>query len=67
MSKIYYRGRACRNIKYGTMEAIEGVGKMKVNGEWVDCVIYHGRCRFTGKLTTFVKSVAEFEQDFELL
>ena len=67
MNKKYYKGRPCKNIKYGTMEVIEGTGKMKVNGEWIDCVIYCGPCRFTGEMTTFVKSVEEFEQDFELL
>lgn len=67
MSKKYYKGRVCKNIKYGTVETIKGTGKMKVNGNWVDCVIYFGRCRFTGEVTTFVKSVEEFEQDFQLL
>ena len=63
----YYEGRACKNIKYGTLETIVGVGKMKVNGEWVDSVTYKGECRFTGKMTMFTKSLVEFENDFELL
>ena len=44
MNKKYYRGRACKNIKYGTMEVIEDTGKMKGPlGESGDKVIEPGQ------------------------
>lgn len=63
----YYEGRKCRNIKYGIIETIVGLGLMKVNGEWIESVTYKGTCRFTGKMKMYTKSLIEFENEFDLV
>ena len=45
-------------------ETIVGPCKMKINGEWVDGVIYEGIDRFTNKPMTFVKTKDVFDKEF---
>lgn len=40
---------------------------MKVNGMWVDGILYTGKDRYTGMNTLFCKSFEEFKQEFEII
>lgn len=57
-----------RNIKYGNLETILHLGKMKLeSGQWTDAVIYEGEDRFTGETTIFCKKTDDFIQDFDVV
>lgn len=38
--------------------------KVKINGKWVDAVIYQGRDKETGKTRYFVREKSDFESHF---
>ena len=38
--------------------------KAKINGEWVDAVIYHGKDKETGKTRYFVREKSDFDSHF---
>ena len=38
--------------------------KAKINGEWIDAVIYHGRDKETGKTKNFVREKSDFNIRF---
>ena len=38
--------------------------KAKINGEWVDAVIYHGKDKETGKIRYFVREKSDFDNHF---
>ena len=38
--------------------------KSKINGEWVDAVIYHGKDKETGKIKYFVREKSDFDNHF---
>ena len=38
--------------------------KAKINGEWVDAVIYKGKDKETGKIKYFAREKSDFDSDF---
>ena len=50
----------------GMVETIVGLCKVKVNGVWMDGVIYEGNDVHTGKPMTFARTKEDFEKDFEV-
>ena len=38
--------------------------KAKINGEWIDAVIYHGKDKETGKIKYFVREKSDFDSHF---
>lgn len=56
-----------QHIRTGVIETVIGDCKIKMNGIWVDGVIYQGNDRYTGKLTTFVRERSDFEKEFKVL
>ena len=38
--------------------------KAKINGEWIDAVIYHGKDKETGKIRYFVREKSDFDNHF---
>ena len=38
--------------------------KAKINGEWIDAVIYHGKDKKTGKIKYFVREKSDFDNHF---
>ena len=38
--------------------------KAKINGKWVDAVIYHGKDKETGKIKYFVREKSDFDSHF---
>ena len=38
--------------------------KAKINGEWIDAVIYHGKDKETGKIKYFVREKSDFDNHF---
>ena len=38
--------------------------KAKINGEWVDAVIYHGKDKVTGRIRYFVREKSDFDNHF---
>ena len=38
--------------------------KAKINGEWVDAVIYQGKDKETGKIKYFVREKSDFDNNF---
>lgn len=61
----YVKGTKVKHIKTGVIETIVGIAKMKIDGEWVEAVIYKGKDRYTNMETTFVKSKIDFENEFK--
>ena len=59
-------GTVVVNDKHKTEEIIDGIGKIKVNGEWVSGVFYHGIDRFTGEPCLFARETNDFTKDFTL-
>lgn len=57
-----------RNIKYGTIEQVLFIGKMKdsIKG-WIESVSYAGIDRFTNNYEVFCKNMNDFCNEFEIL
>ena len=45
-------------------QLIDDECKAKINGEWVDAVIYQGRDKETGKTRYFVREKSDFDNHF---
>ena len=45
-------------------QLIDDECKAKINGEWVDAVIYHGKGKETGKMKYFVREKSDFDIRF---
>ena len=52
------------HLKTGVIETIVDFCKIKINGEWVDGVIYEGKDRYTGEQKKFVREIEEFKKEF---
>lgn len=52
------------HLRTGVIETIVDFCKIKINGEWVDGVIYEGKDRYTGELKKFVREIEEFKKEF---
>lgn len=63
---VYEKGTKIRHRRTGAIEHIVGLCKIKLLGNWVDGVIYEGPDRYTGVMTTFVRTKNEFNDEFEL-
>lgn len=62
----YTKGTKVIHVRTQLHETIVGLCKMKVNGQWIDGVIYEGNDVNTGKLTMFVKPKEDFDKEFIL-
>ena len=45
-------------------QLIDDECKAKINGEWIDAVIYKGKDKETGKIKYFVREKSDFDSDF---
>ena len=45
-------------------QLIDDECKAKINGEWIDAVIYHGKDKETGKTKNFVREKSDFDIRF---
>lgn len=57
-------GKIIKHEKTGAVETIVGKCKIKINGEWVDGVIYEGEDRHTGEPMVFVRELNDFNENF---
>ena len=57
-------GKIIKHEKTGAVETIVDKCKIKINGEWVDGVIYKGIDRHTGNPMTFVRELNDFNENF---
>lgn len=61
------KGTKVRHKTKGMIETIIGLCKVKVNGVWMDGVIYEGNDVHTGEPMTFVRTVEDFNVNFEII
>ena len=45
-------------------QLIDDECKAKINGEWIDAVIYHGKDKESGKTKCFVREKSDFDSHF---
>ena len=45
-------------------QLIDDECKSKINGEWIDAVIYHGKDKETGNIKYFVREKSDFDSHF---
>ena len=45
-------------------QLIDDECKAKINGEWIDAVIYKGKDKETGKIKYFAREKSDFDSDF---
>jgi hypothetical protein len=57
-------GKIVKHEKTGAVETIVDKCKIKINGEWVDGIIYKGIDRHTGNPMTFVRELNDFNENF---
>jgi hypothetical protein len=62
----YTKGTKVKHKTKGMVETIVSLCKVKVNGVWMNGVIYEGNDVHTGKPMTFVRTKEDFEKDFEV-
>ena len=62
----YTKGTKVKHKTKGMIETIVGLCKVKVNGVWMDGVIYEGYDVHTEEPMTFVRTKEDFEKDFEV-
>ena len=62
----YTKGTKVMHKTKGMVETIVSLCKVKVNGVWMDGVIYEGNDVRTGEPMTFVRTKEDFEKDFEV-
>ena len=48
-------------------QLIDDECKAKINGKWVDAVIYHGKDKETGKIKYFVREKSDFDSHFTVV
>lgn len=58
-------GEKVKHIKTGVIETIVDMCKVKVNGTWTEGVIYKGNDRYTNTEMLFVRTLDEFNKEFE--
>lgn len=64
---LFAEGIKVRHKTKGIVETIVGPCKVKVNGIWMDGVIYKGNDVYTGEPMTFVRTKEDFEENFEVI
>lgn len=62
----YTKGIKVKHKTKGMVETIVGLCKVKVNGVWMDGVVYEGNDVHSGEPMTFVRTKDDFEKDFEV-
>lgn len=62
----YTKGTKVKHKTKGMVETIVSLCKVKVNGVWMDGVIYEGNDVHTREPMTFVRTKEDFEKDFEV-
>jgi hypothetical protein len=60
-------GTKVRHKTKGMVETVVGSCKVKVNGVWVDGIVYEGNDVNTGEPMTFVRTKEDFENDFVVI
>ena len=58
-------GEKIKHIKTGVIETIVDMCKVKINGTWTEGVIYKGNDRYTNTEMLFVRTLDEFNKEFE--
>ena len=58
-------GEKVKHIKTGVIETIVDICKVKINGAWTEGVIYKGNDRYTNTEMFFVRTLDEFNKEFE--
>ena len=58
-------GEKVKHIKTGVIETIVDMCKVKINGAWTEGVIYKGNDRYTGNPMVFVRTLEDFNNEFE--
>lgn len=61
------KGTKVKHKTKGMIETIVGLCKVKTNGVWVEGVIYEGNDVHTGEPMTFVRTVEDFNANFEII
>ena len=59
------KGKVIIHKEKKVIETIVDVCKIKINGEWIDGVIYTGNDRHTGNPMVFVRTLDDFNNEFE--
>ena len=62
----YRKGTKVIHVRTQLHETVVGLCRMKVNGQWIDGVIYEGIDVNTDMPTTFVKPKEDFDKEFIL-
>ena len=53
-----------KHNKTGNLYQLIDDCKAKINGEWIDAVIYHGKDKATGKIKYLVREISDFNNHF---
>ena len=53
-----------KHNKTGNLYQLIDDCKSKINGKWVDAVIYQGKDKETGRIKFFVREKSDFDSDF---
>lgn len=61
------KGLKVQHKEKKVVETIVGKCKIKIDGKWVDGVVYEGTDRFTGEPMTFVRELNDFNNEFEMV
>lgn len=65
--KEYNKGTKVRHKTKGMVETVVGLCKVKANGVWVEGIIYEGNDVHTGEPMTFVRTIEDFNENFEII
>lgn len=60
------KGTKVRHKTKGMVETVVCQCKVKINGVWVNGIIYEGNDVVSGAHMTFVRTKEDFEKDFEV-
>lgn len=61
------KGLKVQHKEKKVVETIVSKCKIKIDGKWVDGVVYEGNDRFTGEPMTFVRELSDFNNEFEMV
>lgn len=61
------KGLKVQHKEKKVIETIVSKCKIKIDGKWVDGVVYEGNDRFTGEPMTFVREISDFNNEFEIV
>lgn len=61
------KGLKVQHKEKKVIETIVSKCKIKIDGKWVDGVVYEGNDRFTGEPMTFVREISDFNREFTLI